>query len=112
MNYVGIVIPIIAIIVGLLLGLAIRKGAVTFGLLLVIGLIVWYVGFYLVPGVSPSTMYATVSSYLTAHASILESYVKTLLPIGSLGALALVSILFLVAFSIGLWKGKPSKRVS
>ncbi len=112
MDYAGIVIPIMAIIVGLLLGLAIRKGAATFGLLLVVGVIVWYVGYYFVPSVSPSTMYATVSSYLTVHASIMESYVATLLPIGSIGALALVGILFLVALSIGLWKGKPSKRVS
>lgn len=112
MDYTGIVIPVIAIIVGLLIGLAIRKSAVTFGLLVVAGAIVWYVGYYLVPSVSPSTMYATVSGYLTAHASIMESNVTSMVPIGSIGALSLVGILFLIALAIGLWKGKPSKRIS
>lgn len=112
MDYAGIVIPVIAVIAGLLIGLAIRKGAVTFGLLIVVGVIVWYVGFYYVPDVSPMTMYATVSGYLTTHASIMESYITSLLPIGSIGALSLVGILFLVALGIGIWKGKPTTRIS
>jgi hypothetical protein len=112
MDYAGIVIPVIAVIVGLLMGYAIRRGALTFGILLVVGLIIWYVSYYFIPSVSPTTMYATVSGYLATHVSIMESYVTSIIPIGSIGALSLVGILFLVALSIGLWKGKSTKRVS
>lgn len=101
MDYSGLIIPILAFIDGLLFGLAIKKGVVSFVLFLVALVVSGYVGFSFIPDISVTSLVSSVVSYVTTHIQAVTS----LIPIGSTGAISLVVVLFLVGLGVGLWKG-------
>lgn len=101
MDYSGLVIPILALVDGLLFGLAIKKGVVSFVLLLVALVVSGYVGFSFIPNVSVTSLMNTVVSYVTNHIQSLTA----LIPIGSTGAISLVAVLFVIGLGVGIWKG-------
>lgn len=77
---------------GLLFGLAIKKGVVSFVLLIIAIFIGTYVGISL-PGVSVSNIISEISSQISALASQAPQM------------FAGVSIFFLIGLAIGIWKG-------
>lgn len=87
---------VLTFVVGLLFGLAIKKGLVAFVLALVGFVIAGYVGLTFVPKISFSY---EVTKFIT--------YVVTYIHDVKLGAIAvsLTVILFLIGLAIGLWKG-------
>lgn len=101
MDYTGLIVPILALVDGLLFGLAIKKGVVSFVLLVVAFVVSGYVGFSFVPKVSITSIVSKVVSYITTNAQALSS----LVPIGSTGALSLLVVLFVVGLGVGIWKG-------
>lgn len=101
MDYSGLIIPILALVDGLLFGLAIKKGIVSFVLLLVAIVVSGYVGFSFIPKISVTSLLNTVVSYITNHIQALTSIV----PIGNTGAISLVVVLFVVGLGVGIWKG-------
>ncbi|MCL6090037.1 MAG: hypothetical protein M1393_03240 [Candidatus Thermoplasmatota archaeon] len=101
MDYSGLVIPILALVDGLLFGLAVKKGVVSFVLLVVAIVVSGYVGFSFIPQVSVTSLINSVVSYTTTHLQLLT----TLIPIGNTGAVSLVVVLFVVGLGVGIWKG-------
>lgn len=101
MDYSGLVIPILAFVDGLLFGLAIKKGVVSFVLLLVAIVVSGYVGFSFIPQISVTSLLNSVISYITNHIQALTS----LIPIGNTGAISLVAVLFVIGLGLGIWKG-------
>ncbi len=101
MDYSGLVIPILALVDGLLFGLAIKKGLVSFVLLLVAFVVSGYVGFSFIPKISVTSLLNSVVSYVTNHIQAMTA----LIPIGSTGAISLVVVLFVVGLGVGIWKG-------
>ena len=101
MDYTGLIIPVMAFVDGLLFGLAIKKGVISFVLLVVALIVSGYVGFSFIPNISVTSLVSAATSYITAH---IQSVVS-LIPIGSTGAISFVAVLFFVGLGIGLWKG-------
>lgn len=101
MDYTGLIIPVLAFVDGLLFGLAIKKGVISFVLLVVALIVSGYVGFSFIPNISVTSLVSTATSYISTH---IQSVVS-LIPIGSTGAISLVAVLFFVGLGIGLWKG-------
>ena len=101
MDISGYVILIIALIDGLLFGLAIKKGIVSAILLIIAFVLAAYAGLSFVPKISLSE----ISSYVTKF--ILDGIDKApgLLSLGHAGAITLVTVLFLVGLGVGIWKG-------
>lgn len=97
----GIVILVLAFIDGLLFGLAVKKGVVSFVLLIVAFILSGYVGFAFVPQVSVTHLWNTAVTYVTNHITTITSF----LPIGNIGSLSLIVVLFLVGLAVGIWKG-------
>jgi hypothetical protein len=87
---------VLTFVVGLLFGLAIKKGAMAFILGIIGLLIAGYVGLSFVPKIS-------VSYELSRWASLAVAYVKDI-HVGGI-ALSLTIVLFLIGLAIGLWKG-------
>lgn len=87
---------ILTFVVGLLFGLAIKKGAVAFILGIIGLLIAGYVGLTFVPKIS-------FSYELSKWTSLAVTYIKDI-HVGAL-ALSLTVVLFLIGLAIGLWKG-------
>lgn len=101
MDYSGFIIPILAIIDGLLFGLAIKKGIVSFILLLVAFVISGYIGFTNSFKMPVSDIFSRIVSFVENNAHGLA----TLVPIGSTGAVSLLVVLFVIGLGIGIWKG-------
>lgn len=101
MDYSGLIIPILALVDGLLFGLAVKKGVVSFVLLIVAFVVSGYVGFSFVPKVSITSLLNSVVNYVTNN---LQS-VSSMIPIGNTGALSLIVVLFVVGLGVGIWKG-------
>lgn len=101
MDYTGLIVPILAIVDGLLFGLAIKKGVVSFVLLLIAFVISGYIGFAFIPNIPVTSLMNTVIHYVTTNAQSLSSIV----PIGNLGSISLLVVLFFVGLGVGIWKG-------
>ncbi len=102
LDYSGIVILVLAFVDGLLFGLAVKKGVVSFVLLLVAIVISAYAGFSFVPNISLGNLWNnTILPYITNHLTSVSS----LIPIGGIGSLSLVIVLFIIGLGIGIWKG-------
>ena len=101
MDYSGFVIPILALVDGLLFGLAIKKGVMSFILLVVAIIVSGYVGFSFIPQISVTSLLNSAVSYMSIHLQSLTA----LIPIGNTGAISLVVVLFVVGLGVGVWKG-------
>lgn len=87
---------------GLLFGLAIKKGILSFVLLIIAMFIAAYVGFAFVPPhVSISSLASSVMPYVKQYVG----EVTKSLSLGFGGSLSLTVVLFLIGLGIGLWKG-------
>lgn len=95
-DYTTILDLVLTFVVGLLFGLAIKKGAVAFVLAIVGFVIASYVGLTFIPKVS---IYYEIHKAIT----IVLEYMNDV-KIGSI-AVSLTIILFLIGLAIGLWKG-------
>lgn len=101
MDYTGLIVPILAIVDGLLFGLAIKKGIVSFVLLLIAFVISSYIGFTFVLNHTITAFANTIVNFITSNA---QSF-AALVPIGNLGSISLLAVLFFVGLGIGIWKG-------
>lgn len=101
MDYTGLIVPILALVDGLLFGLAIKKGVVSFVLLLVAFVVSGYIGFSFIPSVPVTSLMNTIVNYITTNAQSLS----TLIPIGNVGSISLIVVLFFVGLGVGIWKG-------
>ncbi len=101
MDYSGLIIPILAFVDGLLFGLAIKKGIVSFVLLLVAFVVSSYLGFTIISNQTVTHAINFITSFVSTH---IQS-VSSLIPIGSAGAISLVAVLFIIGLGIGIWKG-------
>lgn len=101
MDYTGLILPILAIVDGLLFGLAIKKGVVSFVLLFIAFVISGYIGFSFVPNIPITSIMNTLVNYITTSAQSLS----TVVPIGNLGSISLLVVLFFVGLGVGIWKG-------
>lgn len=97
----GIIVLVLALVDGLLFGLAIKKGIVSFILLIIAFIISGYIGLSFIPKISVSNLLSTVVSYVQAN---LQS-ITSLIPIGSIGSVSLLVVLFALGLGIGIWKG-------
>lgn len=97
----GIVLLILAFVDGLLFGLAVKKGIVSFVLLIVAFILSGYVGLSFIPKISLSNLVTKAVSYIVTN---LQS-IASLVPIGNAGSLSLLVVLFVVGVGIGIWKG-------
>jgi hypothetical protein len=88
-------------VVGLLLGLAIKKGAVALILGLVAIFLASYIGFSLAPNYSVQDILNKIGS----HTSIVVNEVQKLISIGYDASLTITIVLFAIGLLIGLWKG-------
>ncbi len=101
MDLNGIVILVLAFVDGLLFGLAVKKGVVSFVLLIVAIILSGYVGLSFIPKLSVTHLWNVATSYVTNHIASITS----LIPIGNIGSLSLIGVLFIVGLAIGIWKG-------
>jgi accessory gene regulator protein AgrB len=101
MDYSGFIIPLLAFVDGLLFGLAIKKGIVSFVLLLVAFVVSSYLGFTVISNHTITTAFNFITTFVSSH---IQS-VTSLIPIGSAGAISLVAVLFIIGLGIGIWKG-------
>ncbi|MGC8969951.1 MAG: hypothetical protein ACP5ID_06425 [Conexivisphaera sp.] len=90
--YDSLILVILSFVDGLLLGLAIKKGIVSFVLLVVALALGSYIGFS-IPGLSASALIAKAASVLASWASSAPALFSG------------VSILFIVGLAVGIWKG-------
>lgn len=97
----GIIVLVLGFVDGLLFGLAIKKGIVSFVLLVIAFIISGYVGLSFIPKVSITNLFSTITSYVTTNLHTIAS----LIPIGNIGSLSLLVVLFAVGLGIGIWKG-------
>ncbi|GGM79181.1 hypothetical protein GCM10007108_16760 [Thermogymnomonas acidicola] len=97
----GFLLLIVALVDGLLFGLAIKKGILSFVLLIIAMFIAAYVGFAFVPHVSISSLASSVMPYVKQYVG----EVTKSLSLGFGGSLSLTVVLFLIGLGIGLWKG-------
>lgn len=97
----GIILLVLGFVDGLLFGLAIKKGIVSFVLLIIAFIISGYVGILSLPSVSFSNLLAKVGNYILVNMNNITS----LIPIGNYGSLSLLIVLFIVGLGIGIWKG-------
>ncbi len=101
MDISGYVLLIIAFIDGLLFGLAIKKGIVSAILLIIAFVLAGYVGLAFIPKISLSE----ISSYATKFIFDNISKAPGLIGLGHIGAITIVTVLFLVGLGLGIWKG-------
>ncbi|MEM0135508.1 MAG: hypothetical protein QXU18_09865 [Thermoplasmatales archaeon] len=87
---------VLTFVVGLLFGLAIKKGAMAFLLAIIGFLIAGYVGITFIPKVS-------ITYEINRFFALAAAYLKDF-QIGTL-AVSLTVVLFLIGLAIGLWKG-------
>ncbi|MEM0139063.1 MAG: hypothetical protein QXZ44_00395 [Ferroplasma sp.] len=97
----GYVILIIALIDGLLFGLAIKKALVSIILVIIALVLAAYAGLSFVPKVSASAILSDIESYMADNITKIPG----LLHLGGIGSLTLVSVLFIVGLGLGIWKG-------
>jgi hypothetical protein len=101
MEISGYILLAIALIDGLLFGLAIKKGIVSAILLVIALVLASYVGLAFLPKISFAKVYGYVSTFFFDNISKMPG----LLSLGHVGAITLVLVLFLVGLGIGVWKG-------
>ncbi|WP_337860115.1 hypothetical protein [Ferroplasma sp.] len=101
MDISGYVILIIALIDGLLFGLAIKKGITSAILLIIAFVLATYAGLSFIPHISASTAFSDASKFFYANISKAPG----LLSLGHVGSVTLVLVLFLVGLGVGIWKG-------
>ncbi|BAB59530.1 TVG0374366 [Thermoplasma volcanium GSS1] len=97
----GVVLLIVALIDGLLFGLAIKKGVTSFILIIIALIISTYVGFSFAPHVSLTNVTAKLVPYIKTYADQITKAIS----IGFGGSLSLTIVLFLIGLGVGLWKG-------
>ncbi|PYB67836.1 hypothetical protein DMB44_07015 [Thermoplasma sp. Kam2015] len=97
----GYILLIVALIDGLLFGLAIKKGVTSFILIVIALILSTYVGFSFAPHVSITNTTARLLPYIKTYASQITNDIS----IGFGGSLSLTVILFLIGLAVGLWKG-------
>ncbi len=97
----GYILLIIALIDGLLFGLAIKKALVSAILIIIALVLATYAGLSFIPKISYSKVMSDISTYVSANITKLPG----LLHIGGAGSLTLIVVLFLVGLGIGIWKG-------
>lgn len=97
----GVVLLVLAFVDGLLFGLAVKKGIVSFVLLIVAFILSSYVGLSFVPQISISNLLSKAVSYIITN---LQS-IASIIPIGNAGSLSLLVVLFVVGLGVGIWKG-------
>ena len=91
-NYQQIVYAVLAFADGLIIGFAIKKGIVSFILLLIGVFLGGYIGLSL-PGISVSLLLSKIATF--------ASYLLSKAPVMFAG----LPLLFLVGLAIGIWKG-------
>lgn len=101
MDYTGLIVPILALVDGLLFGLSIKKGVVSFVLLVIAFVVSGYIGFSFIPNIPITSLMNTVINYITTNAQSLS----TIVPIGNVGSISLLVVLFFVGLGVGIWKG-------
>ncbi|EQB72492.1 MAG: hypothetical protein AMDU4_FER2C00137G0045 [Ferroplasma sp. Type II] len=101
MDISGYILLAIALIDGLLFGLAIKKGIVSAILLIIAFILAGYAGLSFIPNISTSK----VISYATTFFYKNMSNAPGLLNLGHAGAVTIVLVLFLIGLGIGIWKG-------
>lgn len=97
----GIIVLVLSFIDGLLFGLAIKKGVVSFILLIIAFVVSGYVGLSFIPKISVSNLLTTVVNYIQTNLHSITS----LIPIGSIGSASLIVVLFAIGLGVGIWKG-------
>ncbi|MHB8361305.1 MAG: hypothetical protein ACYDAO_01030 [Thermoplasmataceae archaeon] len=95
------IILALVFVIGLLLGLAIKKGIVALILALVAIFLASYIGFSLATNYS----FQDILSKIGSHVGLVITKVESLVSIGFAGALSITLVLFIVGLLIGLWKG-------
>lgn len=101
MDISGYILILIAFIDGLLFGLAIKKGIVSVILLIVAFVLASYAGLAFIPKISLRTIWTDVSGFLISNID----KVPGLVSLGHVGAITIVTVLFLVGLGVGIWKG-------
>lgn len=101
MDYTGLIVPILALVDGLLFGLAIKKGVMSFILLVIAFVISGYIGLSFVPNIPVTSLWSKAVSYVTTNAQSLSA----IIPIGNIGSISLIFVLFIVGLAVGIWKG-------
>ncbi len=101
MDLSGIVLLVLAFVDGLLFGLAVKKGIVSFVLLIIAFIISGYVGLSFVPKISITNLLSKATTYIVTN---LQS-IASIIPIGNTGSLSLLVVLFAVGVGLGVWKG-------
>lgn len=97
----GLIVLVLSFVDGLLFGLAIKKGIVSFVLLIVAFILSGYVGLSFVPKISAQHLFTSAVAYVEKNLHSISS----LIPIGNAGSLSLIVVLFAVGLGIGVWKG-------
>ncbi|ARD85094.1 hypothetical protein [Ferroplasma acidiphilum] len=101
MDVSGYIILAIALIDGLLFGLAIKKGIVSAILLIIAFVLASYAGLSFVPNVSFSKVYTYAKTFFIDNISKAPGLVS----LGHVGSVTLVLVLFLIGLGVGIWKG-------
>ncbi|WP_287951068.1 hypothetical protein [Acidiplasma sp.] len=101
MDISGYILLAIALIDGLLFGLAIKKGIVSAILLIIAFVLAGYVGLSFIPNISTSKAISYATKFFYANINKAPG----LLSLGHVGAVTIVLVLFLIGLGIGIWKG-------
>jgi hypothetical protein len=101
MDISGYVLLAIALIDGLLFGLAIKKGIVSAILLIIAFVLAGYAGLAFIPKISLSKIYSYATKFIFDNISKAPGLVS----LGHVGAITIVTVLFLVGLGLGIWKG-------
>ena len=101
MDISGYILLLITFIDGLLFGLAIKKGIVSAILLIIAFVLASYAGLSFIPKIS----FSKVSSYVVKFISNNIDKAPGLISLGHVGAITIVTVLFLIGLGIGIWKG-------
>jgi hypothetical protein len=101
MEISGYILLIIALIDGLLFGLAIKKGIVSAILLIIAFVLASYAELSFIPHMSASDVYHDASTFFYDNISKAPG----LLSLGHVGSVTLVLVLFLIGLGVGIWKG-------
>ncbi len=97
----GIIFLIVALIDGLLFGIAIKKGVTSFILIIIALIISSYIGLSFVPHLSITDMSSKLLPYIKEYGAQITSDIS----LGLSGSLSLTIVLFIIGLGVGIWKG-------
>jgi hypothetical protein len=101
MDVSGYILLAIALIDGLLFGLAIKKGIVSAILLIIAFVLASYAGLSFIPHISASAALTDAKTFFYDNISKAPGLVG----LGHIGSVTLVLVLFLIGLGVGIWKG-------